>query len=75
MFTDGIGIGMDNNIVTAHQFDFGGEIGIINYFLTGTYSRNYGLIRSVGFTSRQDQYSLLLQTSVNVKAIIDQNLF
>ena len=74
MFTDGIGIGIDNNIVIAHQLRLGGKIGKVDYFLTGSYSRNYGSRRTVGFTGRQDQYSLLLETSVNIKSNMNVKL-
>jgi hypothetical protein len=67
MFTNGVGIGIDNNIVVAHQIGVGGKSGSITYNFTGTYSRNYGSRRTIGFTGRQDQYSFLLQTALNLK--------
>lgn len=74
MFSDGIGIGIDNNIVIAHQFGLGGKIKGVDYSFTGTYSRNYGSIRTVGFTGRQDQYSFLLQITMSIQPNIDLKL-
>ncbi|WP_441000651.1 capsule assembly Wzi family protein [Fodinibius sp. SL11] len=71
LFSDGIGIGIDNNIVIAHQLGLGGVIEGVVYDLTVAYSRNYGSRRTVGFTGRQDQYSGLLQTSIKIQPKMD----
>ncbi len=84
MFSDGINPGVDNSIVISHQLSFEGEIGLLNYILSSTYSRNYGINnycatescinRSKGFTDRQDQYSFLLQTSMDIKEELSLNV-
>lgn len=84
MFADGINPGVDNNIVIAHQVGLGGIIGLVNYNFTGTYSRNYGAnsicatencsSRTSNFTDRKDQYSFLLQTSMDIKEDLSLNV-
>lgn len=85
LFTRPNTVGVQNNIVVMHHLGVQGELREgLTYKLLGSYSRNYGAKRVIrnpetlqgesGRFSRKDQFSLLLETSVNIKSNMNVKL-
>jgi len=85
LFTRPGTVGVQNNIVVMHYLGLQGKLSEdVQYKLMGSYSRNYGansvitdaasLQRVSGRMERADQYSLMLQTVVNLSTDLSLNI-